>query len=40
MVENTPYYSVTYDDGSSESLESENNLLRNWIKIYKLIYLN
>jgi hypothetical protein len=29
MVENTPYYSVTYDDGSSESLESENNLLRN-----------
>jgi hypothetical protein len=29
MVENTPYYSVTYDDGSSESLESENNLLKN-----------
>jgi hypothetical protein len=31
---------VTYDDGSSESFEPESNLLRNWIKIYKLIYLN
>ena len=26
---NTPYYSVTYDDGTSETFESENNLLRN-----------
>jgi hypothetical protein len=29
MERNTPYYSVTYDDGSSESFEPESNLLRN-----------